>query len=648
MNIILKALSIKNFKGIKDLSIQFGKRTSISGENATGKTTVFDAVTWLLFNKNSLGNEKFEIRPLDENGKTVDFVEINVSAEFENAETGESFTLDKTQKQKWTKHTGDENATFTGNVNEYGVNGFPKSEKEYKAFISELIDEEHFKLLSSPTYFTSLPWKKQREILMSLVSEESDLDFAKRVGGFDLLIPELELAPKTTDIVEKWKRTKKELDTKHKEFPVRIDELSRNKVNEDVTSLTALKEELELKIASANDTDSATKLAELSNELTELKLAKTSMENDAKKSYLDKRAEYDNRKRNFEVAKANAEVDIRRAEIEVKSADEQIIRYNDMLADLGSQYHDVHNAQFDETPYVWNADAEVCPTCKRPLPAEDVERAKKSLADVRATAYAKFSTDKSSKENHLIEKGNEIKALAPKAQEEKKKAEQALETAKVALANAEKDLAELGTWNMAEPNLTGKKDYDYLVEQIAEKETVIANVQNAPKVDTTALKIELNGINERIAKVNANASIDARIEELKAEQKETSQKIATAEGMLFTLDKFIKAKLESVSASINGKFKMVNFKLFNALISGAIEETCSATYNGVPFESLNNGMKICGGLDIINTLSEEFGKTVFVFVDNAESINEYKIVETKGQLITLSVTDSKELKVESK
>ena len=69
------------------------------------------------------------------------------------------------------------------------------------------------------------------------------------------------------------------------------------------------------------------------------------------------------------------------------------------------------------------------------------------------------------------------------------------------------------------------------------------------------------------------------------------------------------------------------------------------TYNGVPYDSLNNGMKICGGLDIINTLSKEFGKSVFVIIDNSESVNTYKLTQISGQMVTLSVTDDKELQI---
>ena len=39
----LKQLSISNFKGISKLDINFKDITTISGQNATGKSSIFDA-----------------------------------------------------------------------------------------------------------------------------------------------------------------------------------------------------------------------------------------------------------------------------------------------------------------------------------------------------------------------------------------------------------------------------------------------------------------------------------------------------------------------------------------------------------------------------------------------------------------------------
>lgn len=53
MKIKLISLELKNFKGIKEQLITFGDITQISGDNGTGKSSIFDSFCWLLFGKNS-------------------------------------------------------------------------------------------------------------------------------------------------------------------------------------------------------------------------------------------------------------------------------------------------------------------------------------------------------------------------------------------------------------------------------------------------------------------------------------------------------------------------------------------------------------------------------------------------------------------
>ena len=48
-------LTLQNFKGIRNFSLDTqGKDVNIYGNNATGKTSLFDAYTWSLFGKDSL------------------------------------------------------------------------------------------------------------------------------------------------------------------------------------------------------------------------------------------------------------------------------------------------------------------------------------------------------------------------------------------------------------------------------------------------------------------------------------------------------------------------------------------------------------------------------------------------------------------
>lgn len=108
----LLSMHIQNFKGCKDRTIEFGEKTRISGANATGKTTIFDAFTWLLFGKDSLGSSDFDIRPLDADGKMVDNIEISVAAKI--SVDGDEYDLEKVQKQKWVKKRGTNTREFQG------------------------------------------------------------------------------------------------------------------------------------------------------------------------------------------------------------------------------------------------------------------------------------------------------------------------------------------------------------------------------------------------------------------------------------------------------------------------------------------------------------------------------------------------------
>ena len=114
--------------------------------------------------------------------------------------------------------------------------------------------------------------------------------------------------------------------------------------------------------------------------------------------------------------------------------------------------------------------------------------------------------------------------------------------------------------------------------------------------------------------------IDDRIETLRDEQKEIGQKVADQEQMLYLLEEFIRFKLNKVSESINSHFNTVNFKLWEMQLNGGMKDCCECTVNGVGYSDLNNGHRILAGLDIIRSLSELYGVSVPIFVDNAESI----------------------------
>lgn len=92
---------LENFKGIKDLTIDFKDTTNIYGDNAVGKTTIFDAYSWLLWDKDSLNRKDFAIKPYDKYGEEVHNLESVVEGDFSFDST--DLTLKKSIKKSGLK-----------------------------------------------------------------------------------------------------------------------------------------------------------------------------------------------------------------------------------------------------------------------------------------------------------------------------------------------------------------------------------------------------------------------------------------------------------------------------------------------------------------------------------------------------------------
>ena len=95
---IIKRLSLVNFKGLRNVVIDFNDTvTTISGRNGTGKTTIMDAFTWLLWGKDSEGNvdSKFGIKTNDAEGNFIPDLEHEVAGTLEiiDTETGSVETV---------------------------------------------------------------------------------------------------------------------------------------------------------------------------------------------------------------------------------------------------------------------------------------------------------------------------------------------------------------------------------------------------------------------------------------------------------------------------------------------------------------------------------------------------------------------------
>lgn len=676
MKLKIRSLHMENFKGIKSLDVNFSNKTSIKGQNAAGKTTIFDAFTWLLFNKNSAGEEKFNVRPLDKDGNRIDNVEIKVVGVIDV--DGKEVELSKVQKQNWVKKRGTDTVTLQGNVNSFEIDGYPKSEADFKAYVSNLAQsEDMFKMLTNPQYFSSLKWKDQRDILMRLATDVSDVELAQTDAKYAPLLVELEKAPSTDDIRAKFSKALSGWKKKQAEIPVRIDEAEKSKVDVDVAEQELAKVDLVRRIAECDKKmeNAGSALGDLRSKEMQLQFDMSGMEQTMNRELSNKRSIMDAELRDCKNELEHFAVTISLKEKQISDNEKTITDADAERKKLGEQYNSEKAKAFDETPYlfdeskwIFDESTTVCSLCGQKLPADKIEQLKADFEErktkAKADAKRKLNDSKSDfitqKESNLEEikaygfaKKNLIEELTKKNADLQmeidslKKQEQGTFTNKEELCKLLSEIPEEADYSQNEEYVKLKTEHDKILADIAKLESEGADkVVTDLKAEKTNLQAQLDEVNKVIAQAANNIMIDDRIETLHDEQKEIGQKVADQEQMLYLLEEFIRFKLDKVSESINSHFKTVNFKLFEMQLNGGMKDCCECTVNGVPYSTLNSGHRIVAGLDIIRSLSELYGVSVPIFVDNAESLNEFNVPDMDTQLILLSVSADKQLKVE--
>lgn len=641
----LNRLSLKHFKGLDSFEFEpQGKSATVSGQNGSGKTTLADALLWLLFGKDTRG-AKLNPKPLDGNNEEKLGLEPTVEAEL--VIDGTAVTLKRVQEEKWNTPRGQLEKVRGSDTTKYTIDGVPTMEKEWKAYFEKISAENILQMLFDSTFFMKMNWKNRREILVNMtgLSDEEIIAKDPALKAIEKVIKEHSIDDYRKILASQKKEVKRKIDG----LPARIQEVtdmfakakadigdqSADEIQEQVLEYEADVSDLQNKlnaIAAGNATlDHNEELANLKVKLANAQsayLSSANMETRSLQDDLNKQQRIVNEIRSL-VAEAEHKKSLLSTHI------------NEMAAFIENhlkEYYALKNQTFDEHQ-------KVCPTCAQELPADQVKtmfatfEQKKSQNMEENVAQGKAARDRrNAAEMELAETASEYKRLSQKlveAEETRNK------------INSELELIENSTQKFEET-----KDYQKIQDQIKVVQQKILNATSDTAEEEQDLKEQIRQkrvlISEAQAKfqqIKGLSGYGNRIEELKKEDAALKAQNQEIEKNMFLLDEFTRKKVSYLEESINSKFELVKFKLFNILKNGGLEEVCEATYNGIEYgTSLNTGARINCDLDIINTLSKEFGLSVPVFVDNTESVNDLHPIDS--QMIELRVTKNKSLKVE--
>lgn len=160
MQITFESLHLTEFKNHRDLLIEFGPITRITGANGAGKSTIGEAIAWNLYGTDPLGNtltKNLSPEPVD---REFDRVEVKLRLKVD----GQEFELTR---------------GIEGGDMVYHINDVPVKATPYKQQVDSLFDKPLFLSLFTPAYFFSQKWEEQRSLVLKNVLPPASKDVLK-------------------------------------------------------------------------------------------------------------------------------------------------------------------------------------------------------------------------------------------------------------------------------------------------------------------------------------------------------------------------------------------------------------------------------------------------------------------------------------
>lgn len=644
-NIRIESIKITNFKGIRSLEITpESKNIEIFGANGTGKTTVADAINWVLFGKDVLGRANFAIKTIDkETGKEIEKIphEVELLLSVDNS----TIKLTRCLCEIWSKKN-----EFKGNTTQYLVNDVELKESEYKEYINELVDETIFLAITNPRYFANLPWQSQREMLFRMANMQSDEDIMSENKEFAKLAAyRMGIDQIKSSVSSKKAKQVKELN----ETKIRLDEKERDlsKLEPPTFNMETIYEVIEDKQEQIREIDESTKDAAslllqlnadkkiISDKIFNLEQEKRKMKAEDESSV---RASMEDIKDDIYKKK----LQIRDCEQDKREREESVILLENRIHTLNASLEDRRNewgkfsadkTKINKTEFT--PEQTFCPCCGKPYTDAEFESMKVSFNSQKADKIEECNRQLL----NIEENANVIKERLSKEKQDLIDVTKDLKDLIKELSDLKDELSkleeELNNTQAAKVEYRSTSHIDKEIEDLKEKLSSFSSPEATNNLSGRRRELEAE-LNEWKSRANTHKQIDAnknRIKDLQDRQGALTNEIAKLEEIEELIKEFVAFKINAAEDSINSMFEIVRFKLYNYLIDGTPRETCEAMVDNTPYGTLNSAMQINAGIDIINALSRYYNTSAPIVIDNKESVTHLQ--HTNAQIIALTVDE---------
>lgn len=652
MEIKFKKIRIRNFRGLVSFDANLeGRSVRILGANGLGKSSVADAITWVLFGKDSRRRTAFPIDPVDDAGRIIH--NLDVSVELEMLIDGQPTTLRRRRQEKWVQKRGMTTEQLDGHQTTCYIDGRPLPSSDFSSHVDTIVKEELFRALTTPDYFPSLPMDQQYRLLVKIVGTRTLAEIAAKDEEAMKVVDELgqrSLDQYRQGLAYDLQRTRKELEL----IPVRLSEVQG--FIEQVKAKGA-----DGKTAQRHAKGIEEKLRQVTQEIDSMAgvvRAENARYND-QRAYIQQlrqqRAAIEDRieKQNREARTLHQSL-VCKAKEELEATEERHTAAKTMLGlherrlkDLEQQLEDFRRRWEDveRLSFSWNAEEAVCPTCGQPLPQDQADQK-------RVEAEMRFNERKMQQQDALDEEGKKLAAskqrlqdLSAAAREEMATAERLMPEARERLSKAEAEPIEQADYHDASDWQRLTAEIDQRVKELEQT----TQAQEPPQL--AALRTEEQAYRKELRLLEQTIDRSKQIDEYVRREKELQKQRTTLSGDIARMQTRLEAaeRLQLMEANdlqkrVNELFPSVRFRLSRELLNGREVGHCELSVDGVPYSGLSTSERINAGLELINALARHYNIVAPIVIDNAEAVN--KVTPTLGQQILLEVSPAKKLNVE--
>lgn len=652
MEIKFKKIRIRNFRGLVSFEANLeGRSVRIAGANGLGKSSVADAITWVLFGKDSRRRTAFPIDPVDDEGRIIH--NLDVSVELEMLIDGQPTTLRRRRSEKWVQKRGMTREQLDGHQTTCYIDGRPLPSSDFSSHVDTIVKEELFRALTTPDYFPSLPMDQQYRLLVKIVGTRTLAEIAAKDEEALKVVDDLgqrSIDQYRQGLTYDLQRTRKELET----IPVRLSEVQG--FIEQVKAKGA-----DGKTAQRHAKGIEEKLRQVTQEIDSMAgvvRAENARYND-QRAYIQQlrqqRAAIEDRieKQNREARTLHHSL-VCKAKEELEATEERHTAAKTMLGlherrlkDLEQQLTDFRRRweEVERLSFSWNAEEAVCPTCGQPLPQDQADQK-------RVEAEMRFNERKMQQQDALDEEGKKLAAskqrlqdLSAAAREEMATAERLMPEARERLSKAEAEPIEQADYHDASDWQRLTAEIDQRVKELEQTTQAQEPPQLAAlRTEEQAYRKELRLLQQTIDRSKQIDGYIRREKELQKWRTTLSGDVARMQTRLEAAERLQLMEANDLQKRVNELFPSVRFRLSRELLNGREVGHCELSVDGVPYSGLSTSERINAGLELINALARHYNIVAPIVIDNAEAVN--KVAPTLGQQILLEVSPAKKLNVE--